>query len=315
MNKPHVQIYILARDRVDFLRESINSAISQKTKSATFEIIISDNSTNNDVKILIENEFKNTVKYIKREKPSSSDIHFKKIIDEAIGDYVVLFHDDDKLNENYIEITINYFLLYKNASAIGCNANIIKNNEIQKSTTCNLSDIKHFKTERDILEMYLPSKWIGFAPFPSYMYRKNALKSEDFNPDHGGKYSDVSFLSKKTKYGEVIWIPEKLMNYRYHENNDSAFFSINEMRKLWLYMRSTGFDRNNKDLTSFRLQNWFFWLKKQNLITKTPLPVIPKTRKQAIVLHSLISNGFTKFYKLFYWRSIMGLIIFKLIKK
>ena len=124
-----IQIYILSRNRPDYLKESLNSVLSQNDCGVDLEIIVSDNSSNDDVQNMIYKEYPRSYKfkYVKRRAALSGGNHHRAIVNETTSDYVVLFHDDDILLPDYLTKVVAAISDYPNVSAIGCNAMIIEN--------------------------------------------------------------------------------------------------------------------------------------------------------------------------------------------
>ena len=123
-----LQIYILSRDRPNFLKETIDSVLNQDQFHIKYELIISDNSESSDVKKMISKYYKNhELKYMSVNPPTSAIEHFQMIVSKIKSEFAILLHDDDVLRSDYLK---NMFLAIKenNVVAVGCNAKIFKNN-------------------------------------------------------------------------------------------------------------------------------------------------------------------------------------------
>lgn len=97
-----ISIIIPTYNRPDLLKECINASLSQTL--APYEIIIGDDSSNNDSKDLVEQIIKENktikISYFKNSPPKKQIGNVNFLIDKAEGDYVTLIHDDDYLLEN-----------------------------------------------------------------------------------------------------------------------------------------------------------------------------------------------------------------------
>lgn len=114
---------------------------------------------------------------------------------------------------------------------------------------------------QDMLEYYFRKSEIGPAPFPAYMYRAVATRGLSLDRQHGGKYSDVSFLLKLLERGPIVWLPDVLMQYRYHEANDSGTPAMNDAASLVRFVgQRYGLNRSCTLVTEFRLRSWLQWL-------------------------------------------------------
>jgi glycosyltransferase involved in cell wall biosynthesis len=97
-----ISIIIPTYNRPDLFRECINSCLFQSL--LPYEIIIGDDSSNDDTKKMIEQIIKDnpTIKitYFKHLKQKKQIWNLNFLIDKVQGDYVILIHDDDYLLEN-----------------------------------------------------------------------------------------------------------------------------------------------------------------------------------------------------------------------
>ena len=61
LKKKNIQIYILSRNRPNYLRVALDSLLKQNHSQIKFEIIVSDSSDNDDVCKMIDRESQSTV--------------------------------------------------------------------------------------------------------------------------------------------------------------------------------------------------------------------------------------------------------------
>ena len=153
-----LQIAILSRDRADFLKEAVDSALMQSGSELDYEIIISDNSEKDDVNKLVNKYYltNKKIKYIRR-NPTLSDLylHCELVISEFNSKYAVIFHDDDILHPDYIE-KMTPLLSNESIVSVGCNAKIFNNNIIDSTKRMhNFNSLKIFNSKKDFLQQYL----------------------------------------------------------------------------------------------------------------------------------------------------------------
>ena len=94
---PKLSICISTLDRADFLKESIDSIISQKIESHDIEIVVSDGgSTDNTTEIMeayvTEYDF---IKYINPRRKVGLDEGYHMCVKESTGEYIWCMPDDD----------------------------------------------------------------------------------------------------------------------------------------------------------------------------------------------------------------------------
>mgnify|MGYP000013898070 CR=1 FL=1 len=278
---PSIEIVILTRDRPNYLKESLESVLSQ-TYSKNVNFRVSDNSDGTEsMDMMAEYEI---VRYIKRNPTLPGIEHFKTVIDESSCEYLVLFHDDDRMLPNFIESSLKYFAKYPDAVAIGSNARVInKDARLLRNSWLKRNHVKKYCEPVDLLLDYLPGS-SGSSPFPSYIYKRNVISSEMISYHQGGKYSDVSFLANITRVGPIYSIPDVLMEYRVHSNNDSGHKSIEQYFTLWQFMIKENINRNNVIFKKWRMQEFARFYIQNNGQKGILKPIIPVGNRN-IILH------------------------------
>ncbi len=256
---PAVQLFILSRDRLDFCRETVASAVAQTYKNR--QIIVSDNSEKDDVSEMLSREFPEVT--VIRRKPALPALeHFNTLIGQATAPLMVLFHDDDVLEPKYVERMVILFDRYPNVAAIGSNAYIIRGRKLTREKFMgDFSGDKLIIKPFDILESYLSIETTAPAPFPGYMYRKSCIEKIKLEFEKGGKHADVSFLMEIINIKSILWVSDCLFRYRYHDGNDSSQESIgNRLSWLRYIYKTTGLSRKSRMVIDFKCIYWWRWL-------------------------------------------------------
>jgi glycosyltransferase involved in cell wall biosynthesis len=280
---PHIQLFILCRDRPHTIQECLKSAIEQIIGNFTIEIIVSDNSQTCNVFNIVSQEFPQ-VSLRRRVPCTDAKTHFNTVLSEVTGEYFILFHDDDVINPEYVKTVVEEFDAHPSAIAIGTNAIIIDASGKVCGKSHSFSKKQIFSTSREFLSSYIPTKreQRGIAPFPSYVYRKNAALNKFDEFDECGKYSDVIFLANLIKLGEIVWLPQHLIKYRSHEGNDSNKIDISAYRKLWRNMRRLGVDCIDPDFKIWRKHIWMKWYASKIKARTNEIIPSPKTFQEKI---------------------------------
>ena len=297
-----LQIYILSSGRPGLIKETIESVLNQ-IDCGCFDVVVSDNSINNDVSNMISKTFP-SVTVIKRDNVLSSELHFKRLLSECNSDYVVFFHDDDLFIDNYCSLMRRYLDSHSEISAVACDGFILKNGRVvnDNSLMLNVNGVIEIESERSLFSYYFGLNSIRPAPFSAYMYRAKYLKKlidigesgkrlvagyewNNRNNLPAGKYSDVVFLSKVAAMAPVHWINHKLIVYRLHDDNDSNYDDIYSKLKLLNYYKQK-VDNDVSIYGFFRFRIWLRWLfskesKERNFIS---------SGKKRIVLRYVVSQ-------------------------
>lgn len=279
LKKKDIQVYILSRNRSEFLKVTLDSLMKQTDSLIKFDIIVSDSSDNDDVSKMINEDYENkNIKYIRRSGITSHMGHTQLVVSELNSEYSVIFHDDDILHPDYIIDMYSFLKNNENVVAVGCNGMDFKNNISDLKSTSdsklriyNLSSPIKFNNEKEFLERYLPGNY-GNAALPSYMYRTKYLKEVMFKfPFRIGKpkepsHADTLMLSSLLKYGSIAWIEKSLIYYRIHASNLSVNESIPERLALLNYMKKKGVEKHSTNLILFRILFWTKWILQQKNI-------------------------------------------------
>lgn len=230
----NLTIYILCHNRPDYARQAILSVIGQTCRS--FVLTVSDNSSNNDVELMVRNEFPE-IDYIRRSPALKPLEHFNRCIEEAQTDYFCLFHDDDVMSPNFVEEMTKCVNDYPTAIAWGCNAKIESYGRVESRTS--FLSFQHYEVIESPLNLarrYFSRAQSGIAPFPGYLYNRRLVGDQRL-PVKGGKYADVTWLLTLACNGLIFWTNKPLMTYRIHESNDGAVDSLRDRLRFLGYLK------------------------------------------------------------------------------
>lgn len=115
-NEPLVSVCMpIYNDEKDIIK-SVNSILNQTYQN--FEIIICDNNSEDKTFKLLEGIKDKRIRLIKNEKNIGWMLNSNKVLNLAIGEYVVTLHGDDSFQQNYIESVVRIFNINKNVGII-----------------------------------------------------------------------------------------------------------------------------------------------------------------------------------------------------
>ncbi len=227
-------LFVLCHDRVDLARQTLHSILSQSDQD--FELIVSDNSSNDSVEHMIRVEFPQ-VEYRRRLPMLFNIAHFNRCIDEAQGEYFCLFHDDDLMHPEFVRHMKAAMEENPQWVACGCNALIETMGKIEpRSSFRAFGKQEPITSVRDLARRYFARAQSGIAPFPSYVYRKSAVGDERLDVD-GGKYTDVAWLLRLAMNGPIAWLNEPLLTYRIHGGNDGKLESPQDRLRFMAFLK------------------------------------------------------------------------------
>jgi GT2 family glycosyltransferase len=252
------QIYILCRDRLEYAREAISSAVNQNVTG--IQVVVSDNSEGDAVGNMISAEFPD-VTYIRRRPALDALEHFFLVMRESNAEYVVFFHDDDVLDEGYVLMMRTALQVHPNIVAVGCNAKVLRDKRYTDNfyMTKFTNDIFLTRSE-ELLDYYFRFNNHRAAPFSGYMYRRSAIEGLCVEINDGGKYNDVIFLIKLIARGNIFWLAKSLMHYRMHGSNDSVVENVGHRLRLLRYVyKNTNIKRKSEAVQEFKFRYWSRW--------------------------------------------------------
>ena len=307
---PAVQLFILSRDRLDYCRQTVESAVRQTYKN--IEIIVSDNSEKDDVEEMLTSEFPEVT--VIRRKPTLPALeHFNTLIAEATAPLLVLFHDDDTLHSDYVSSMVEIAIRNSDVAAVGCNAYVTKGvNTTQQHFMGLFQGNLKINNPIDFLEPYLSLSLVCPAPFPGYMYRTHAIKNFALEKKKGGKHSDVSFLLSIISTASILWIDKCLFDYRYHGGGDSSKESIPE-RLSWLRYICVTYNISPKSslIMEYKYMYWFNWLSQRiSLLSARTILNLINSRRSRIAIFFIFSFGMRlAFTKAYFWNRLLRKVI------
>lgn len=219
-------VFVLTHNRQELLLETIQSILHQTCHD--FKFIVSDNSDNDKTyELLRQHNMLDRFDYRKRGKLYSSLEHFNLCLSEVDTKYFILFHDDDIMLPNMVDVLYNA-INGSEYAAVGCNAYYFINSRVTNRQT--------LKTNKDMV-LSSPSVLVkqycnrSIIPFPAYIYNKNKIGDVIFQ-DTCGKYGDVHWLIELNDKNKLKWLGKPNMYYRIHLGQDSQTTQFTDMSKL-----------------------------------------------------------------------------------
>ena len=109
--KYELTIFITTFERPKYLEECLNNLSNQSYQK--FKVIILDNSENSNYLNILNQSFTFNIKYQKNKKNIGSVKNlFQAFSWNMDTEYFMVFHDDDLMHKNYLELSMN--ILKKN---------------------------------------------------------------------------------------------------------------------------------------------------------------------------------------------------------
>ena len=295
MPQAKIQVFLFTYNRPDYVQKTVDSIFAQDYDD--FELIISDNSTDNRTKDVYEQYDHPKLTYIQRVPSVTPEEHFNTICSEIASEYVVFFHDDDIMLPTYLSETIKVLENDPAIAAAGSNGFFIYGDEYSNDIFIkrqNDEAVKIFDNPSVLANVYLRRDPI--APFPSYMYRSRFLEGIHMDAKKNGLYSDAIFILEIMRHGGLAWVMTPQIYYRLHHGQLSKMADIQDYLKFLRYLYiNVAITRNSPETIFFNRIGWCIWLKyswKETLkkhprryfkVFRIMLPYLLQNKKQQIL--------------------------------
>jgi len=276
---PTFQIFILCRNRTDLLRENVASWLKQDLTDA--ELIISDNSSNEDVAVMMAKEFPK-IEVRKRRPCTHATDHFNAAKKDATATWFMLFHDDDVMAPGG-------FAAYKEAArknpgvaAIAGNAYFLRDGRLtSEKMNATIDRDLYFTRVADFASRYFhPVSTL--QPLPGYLFNRAIVADMPFDFAKARKYSDFIYLTEIAERGPILWLKQVVMYYRVHSANDSGAHDIKAVILARRRLIARGiFKARDPGLELYRYWNYLLHMRAIGALTT---PWRAKGSKRTIVL-------------------------------
>jgi glycosyltransferase involved in cell wall biosynthesis len=221
MTESLISICIPAYKKPEYVVRAIQSILKQSYKKV--EIIISDDSPNEDIKIAIQPYISDIdIKYYHNQPALKSPMNWNNALNKATGDFVMLLHQDDWLhNENALTIYLHSFSSHPEIGFVFC-----KNTAIQPDgVALNLQAIKSLLGDMDQKPHHiLRANVIG--PPSNVMLKRSIPIRYDENYIW---LVDVDYYVQLLEAGHsYVYLDQHLVSIGLHEDQTTVFCRNNE---------------------------------------------------------------------------------------
>ncbi len=109
-------VLLPTRNRLEYLKYAIDSVLQQDYQD--WEIIVSDNDSEDNIKDYIETLSDSRVKYFRTDSFIPVTANWNNAMDKCSGDYVIMLGDDDALMKNYFSTMVDLLSKFPNPDFI-----------------------------------------------------------------------------------------------------------------------------------------------------------------------------------------------------
>ena len=235
LNSPRFTVIIPTYNRPIYTRIAIDSVLVQSFMN--YEIIITDDSTNEEIFNLVKDLNEPKIKYYKNERRLGIAENVKKAILYSTGSYIAILNDDDFWHPEWLESVSKKIEYDNNLDLVFCDHWLVDINgqclypETEKNT------ITYLRSELDTsidfshaCNLYI-NNTVPIAV--GSVFRKSILDLNDFPNEIGGAYDRWIMMNILSKTKSVIYyIPTRLTYYRIHSSSVTSTQRTNTI--IWL---------------------------------------------------------------------------------
>ena len=231
-----LEVFILTYNRSGYLRESIESVLASSFKDFTLTVV--DNCSTDDTEEVVKSFDDPRLKYVKHAENIGGINNINSAIIMGSGDYIVLFHDDDKMTPSMLEEEYNFLEAHEDVGCVSCTATDFHDDgSVDEYVSAFDGEYKIFRG-RQLFDAYFAQG--THTVCPSIMYRTNVLH------DHGlifdpavGPCCDIKLLFDIERHGYGVAVLNKcLMLTRRHGAQDSTMNYIPMHIELYDYLHN-----------------------------------------------------------------------------
>ena len=241
--EPLVSIMIPTYNRPKFFEKTLKSALNQTYKN--IEIIVNDNSTNDDTEMLMQKYLVDKrIRYFRNYKAKSKEANFIPFEKQARGSLLQWCMDDDILAIKKLEKMVPILRDNPKVTLVTSQRNFIDAEDNK------IDDIElRYKMEINDDCIGLTGNWVGYntltksANFigePSAtLFRREDLKHHYWRAESKGLYtiSDVAMWLELMEKGNLVIFRDPLSSYRRHEEQEGQLPEVILLSRMeWLQL-------------------------------------------------------------------------------
>ncbi|WP_052257250.1 glycosyltransferase family A protein [Flavobacterium sp. AED] len=233
---PLVTVMIATYNQSKYILQAVESALNQDYSN--IEIIVSDDSLNDDTKIVLEKyvNFKNFA-YYKNDKNIGRIKNYRKLLyDLSNGKYVIMLDGDDFFIDNrHISKAVSFFNKDEKIVVVGAGINFFYEKD-NFNKELKITEANHIFEGKDIFKV--PQ---FLANHQTSIYNRKLACELDFYR-HPSMGSDSESLFRLYLRGRVVYLPSISSTWRIHEENTTFIRDIKLQIKELDFIDSIAFD-------------------------------------------------------------------------
>ena len=229
-NDPRVTIGIPTYNRADgYLKLTLKSALNQTYPN--LEIIVADNFSTDNTENYVNNISDPRIRYFRHKQNIQPNDNFNFCLEQAKGDYFLLLHDDDLIDDDFVEICMNSISSNMDSGIIRTGTRIIDGNGNVLAKAFNR--MEGLSTNDFILSWF---KWKTAFYFCSILFNTKRLKEIGGFGSKTNLFQDVvAGVRLASKFGRID-IHDMKASFRKHGSERTLAVKVGEWLEDSLYL-------------------------------------------------------------------------------
>ena len=227
---PKVTIGIPTYNRADgYLKLTLKSALNQTYQN--LEIIVADNCSTDNTENYVNNISDPRIRYFRHNKNIRLNDNFNFCLEKATGDYFLLLHDDDLIDDDFVETCMNSVSPYTDSGIIRTGTRIIdgKGNVLGKA----FNRMEGLSTKDLILSWF---RWKTAFYFCSILFNTKRLNEIGGFGSKTNLFQDVvAGVQLAAKFGRID-IHDMKASFRKHGSERTFSIKVGEWLEDSLYL-------------------------------------------------------------------------------
>lgn len=239
-NMKKITVFVVTYNRAKYLQKCIESILEQTYSE--FDLVILNNASTDNTIDVVQKFRDERIQLITHEKNCGGIGNINFAIRHCKTQYIVIFHDDDIMMPRFLEREITLLEENKKVVAVSSQRYLINKDGTMDDVEEELEseEVIYYEGE-DFFEKNL---YLGkYLVFPTLMYRTSFLRENDiFLREQAGPCGDIILEYDLERYGGLIAeLPERLIKYRYHDEQDSKVHASEMILQLFRYMKTDSY--------------------------------------------------------------------------
>ena len=223
MSSPKVTVCIPTYNRADILPYAVDSVLNQTYEH--FELLICDDASGDRTPEVVAQWKDPRIRYIRHPQNIQRSRNMRSGYEAARGDYFIKFDDDDALTPTFLEKTVAV-LERESAVDFVCTDHWVINAKSERdeaATDANSAKWGKDRLGEGVIDDLLVETFVHQSlQVGSSLFRKRSLDAVDFMRFEADGCEDFDLLVRcAIAYQTAYFIPERLMEYRFHGGQTS----------------------------------------------------------------------------------------------